>query len=56
MTLPVTYVELHTSDLDRSGGTVVVEPYAIDGVGRACYITDPPGLLIGLHEYDASAP
>ena len=55
-TQPVTYVEVHTPDLEHSGGTVVAEPYAIDGVGRACYITDPAGLLIGLHEYDASAP
>lgn len=33
------------------GGKVVVEPFEIDGVGRGCYVVDPAGLLIGLHEY-----
>jgi predicted enzyme related to lactoylglutathione lyase len=34
------------------GGTVVVEPFTIAGVGRGCYVVDPAGVLIGLHEYD----
>jgi predicted enzyme related to lactoylglutathione lyase len=38
-----------------AGGTVVVEPFSITGVGRACYITDPAGVLLGLHEYDPEA-
>ena len=29
-----------------------VEPFTLPGVGRGCYLTDPAGLLIGLHEYD----
>jgi uncharacterized protein len=33
-------------------GTVVVEPFAIAGVGRGCYFTDPTGVLVGLHEND----
>ena len=37
------------------GGTVVVEPFVIAGVGRGCYFTDPAGLLVGLHEYDPEA-
>jgi uncharacterized protein len=40
--------------LESSGGTVVVEPFTMPGVGRGCYVTDPAGLLIGLHEYDSS--
>jgi len=37
------------------GGRVVVEPFAISGVGRGCYITDPTGLLVGLHENNPEA-
>jgi predicted enzyme related to lactoylglutathione lyase len=37
------------------GGTEVVEPFVIAGVGRGCYFTDPTGLLVGLHEYDPEA-
>ena len=37
------------------GGTVVVEPFSIPGVGRGCYVVDPAGVLIGLHEYDPGA-
>lgn len=41
--------------LESAGGTVVVEPFALPGVGRGCYVTDPAGLLLGLHEYDLHA-
>ncbi len=41
--------------LESAGGTVVVEPFSMPRVGRGCYLTDPAGLLIGLHEYDSSA-
>ena len=37
------------------GGTVVVAPFTLPGVGRGCYVNDPAGLLIGLHEYDPSS-
>jgi len=37
------------------GGTVVVEPFSIAGVGRGCYVLDPAGVLLGLHEYDPEA-
>jgi predicted enzyme related to lactoylglutathione lyase len=37
------------------GGTVVLEPFAIPGVGRGCSAVDPAGVLIGLHEYDPDA-
>ena len=37
------------------GGSLVVEPFVIQGVGRGCYFTDPAGLLVGLHEYDPEA-
>jgi hypothetical protein len=43
------------ASVDKEGGTVVVPPFAIGGVGRGAYITDPTGLLIGLHMYDATA-
>ena len=41
--------------LESAGGTVVVEPFSMPGVGRGCYVTDPAGLLLGLHEYDTDA-
>jgi uncharacterized protein len=51
---------IRVDDLDAAvaratehGGTVVVEPFTLSGVGRGCYITDPTGLLVGLHAYDA---
>ncbi|MBO3746783.1 metalloregulator ArsR/SmtB family transcription factor [Streptosporangiaceae bacterium NEAU-GS5] len=56
--IPVIRVEEMDASLDRvraNGGTVVVEPFTIPGVGHGCYVTDPAGLLIGLHAYDADA-
>ncbi len=45
-----------TLDLVRANhGAVVVEPFTLPGLGHACYITDPAGVLIGLHAYDADA-
>jgi predicted enzyme related to lactoylglutathione lyase len=43
------------SVVENHGGTVVVDPFVITGVGRGCYIVDPAGVLIGLHEYDPDA-
>jgi hypothetical protein len=40
--------------LEAAGGTVVVDPFEFPGVGRGCYVTDPAGVLVGLHEYDAN--
>jgi predicted enzyme related to lactoylglutathione lyase len=37
------------------GGKVVVEPFAIAGVGYGSYAIDPAGVLIGLHAYDDTA-
>ncbi|MGY1601913.1 VOC family protein [Geodermatophilus sp. SYSU D00815] len=37
------------------GGSVVVEPFVIAGVGRGCYVVDPAGVLLALHEYDPDA-
>ena len=34
------------------GGAVVVAPFTLPGVGSRCYVTDPAGVLIGLHHYD----
>jgi predicted enzyme related to lactoylglutathione lyase len=44
-----------TADVLAHGGALVVPPFAVTGVGRGCYVTDPAGLLIGLHEYDPDA-
>lgn len=38
------------TSVQANGGTQVVEPFDVPGVGRACYVTDPTGVLIGLHE------
>ncbi|WP_433291442.1 VOC family protein [Actinoplanes sp. CA-030573] len=38
-----------------NGGAVVVPPFAIGGVGRGAYVTDPAGVLIGVHMYDPGA-
>lgn len=37
------------------GGSVAVPTFTIAGVGRGCYVSDPTGVLIGLHEYDPQA-
>jgi hypothetical protein len=44
-----------TGAVTAHGGAVVVEPFVIPGVGRGCYITDPAGVLVGLHHYDPGA-
>jgi predicted enzyme related to lactoylglutathione lyase len=41
--------------VSEHGGTVVVEPFAIPGVGQGCYVVDPAGVLIGVHHYDPDA-
>jgi predicted enzyme related to lactoylglutathione lyase len=43
-----------TSRVLAHGGTVVVEAFSVPGVGTACYVTDPAGLLLGLHAYDGA--
>jgi predicted enzyme related to lactoylglutathione lyase len=40
---------------EKHGGVVVVPPFAIGGVGRGAYLTDPAGVLIGVHMYDPAA-
>jgi predicted enzyme related to lactoylglutathione lyase len=59
---PRTVPVIRVPDLDaalasaeKHGGTVVVPPFALGGVGRGAYLTDPAGVLIGLHMYDPSA-
>jgi predicted enzyme related to lactoylglutathione lyase len=56
--VPVLRVPSLAEALDRArehGGTVVVEPFVMAGVGRGGYVVDPAGVLIGLHEYDPAA-
>lgn len=31
---------------------MVVEPFTLPGVGAGRYLTDPAGVLLGLHAYD----
>jgi predicted enzyme related to lactoylglutathione lyase len=53
-TVPVLRVPELAATLDavqRNGGTVVVPPFAMGGLGEGCYVTDPTGLLLGLHHY-----
>jgi predicted enzyme related to lactoylglutathione lyase len=40
---------------EQHGGTVVVPPFALGGVGRGAYLTDPTGLLLGLHMYNPNS-
>jgi len=53
--ITVPSLEATMTAVTDAGGVVVVPPFAISGVGRACYVTDPAGVLLGLHEYDADA-
>jgi predicted enzyme related to lactoylglutathione lyase len=41
------------TSVSANDGAVVVPPFEVTGVGRGAYVTDPCGVLIGLHEYDA---
>jgi predicted enzyme related to lactoylglutathione lyase len=44
-----------TARVAAAGGSVVVDPFELPGLGRGCYVTDPAGILLGLHEYAAPA-
>jgi predicted enzyme related to lactoylglutathione lyase len=57
-TVPVVRVddiEVIAALVEANGGTQVVPSFTIAGVGRACYIVDPAGVLVGLHQYDPTA-
>jgi len=57
-TIPIIRVDALEQAIDRvrdHGGRLVVEPFTLPGVGRGCYITDPAGVLMGLHAYDPQA-
>jgi len=60
--LPRTVPVIRVAALDATvaavtaaGGSLVVPAFTIAGVGRGCYVTDPTGVLLGLHEYDPTA-
>ena len=38
-----------------AGGEIVVPKFTIPGVGQACYFTDTTGMIVGMHQPDASA-
>lgn len=44
-----------TASVAAHGGQVVVGPFTVPGLGRACYAIDPTGILFGLHENDPDA-
>ena len=37
--------------VEANGGAVVVPAFGLGQMGKACYITDPAGVLVGLHFY-----
>ncbi|WP_211880495.1 hypothetical protein [Pseudarthrobacter albicanus] len=39
------------ADVEAKGGRIVVPAFELGQLGKACYITDPAGLLLGLHYY-----
>jgi predicted enzyme related to lactoylglutathione lyase len=51
----VAWLEETMEKVVAHGGTIVVEPFTIAGVGRGCYFTDPTGVIVGLHENDSDA-
>jgi predicted enzyme related to lactoylglutathione lyase len=48
-------LDASTAAVRTNGGQVVVDPFTLPGVGRGCYVTDPAGVLLGLHHYDPTA-
>lgn len=48
-------LERVTRSVGEHGGSVVVDTFTIPGVGRGCYIADPAGLLVGIHQNDPTA-
>jgi predicted enzyme related to lactoylglutathione lyase len=51
----VTLLDDVLRDVQDAGGSTVVPLLAVPGAGRAAYVTDPAGVLLGLHEYDPEA-
>ncbi len=54
---PLTVAIVTVADIDASiaavqaaGGSLVVEKFAIEGVGHAAYFKDPDGMIVGLHQ------
>jgi predicted enzyme related to lactoylglutathione lyase len=59
---PLTVATINVDDLAGymakvilAGGEIVVPRFTIPGVGHACYFTDPTGMIVGMHEPDATA-
>lgn len=51
-TLAVPSLKDALASVAAAGGTIVVEPMAIRGVGWVAYAVDPAGVLFGMHEAD----
>jgi predicted enzyme related to lactoylglutathione lyase len=45
-------IDVMRAPIEAAGTTVAVEPFVVPGVGRGCYVVEPAGLLVGLHECD----
>ncbi|MEN8040323.1 MAG: VOC family protein [Actinomycetota bacterium] len=59
---PLTVATITVDDLEGymgkvifAGGEIVVPPFEIPGVGRACYFTDTTGMIVGLHQPEKDA-
>jgi uncharacterized protein len=53
-TFAVDDVDATATAVRDSGGKVVLEPFAIEGVGRLIFFQDPAGNVIGAMQYDAA--
>lgn len=49
----VPQLEAVLTKIAELGGQMVVPPFTITGLGRGCYVLDPAGVLLGLHEFNA---
>lgn len=54
-TFAVADVEATAQAVRDAGGTVVMEPFTIAGVGHLIFFTDPGGNTVGAMHYDSSA-
>lgn len=54
-TITVDDLEGYLAKVILAGGEIVVPTFTIPGVGRGCYITDPTGMIVGMHQPDPTA-
>jgi predicted enzyme related to lactoylglutathione lyase len=54
-TVHVSNVDDYSAKITESGGQIVVEKFAVPGVGYVAYATDPGGALFGIMHEDREA-